>query len=458
MPDVRGSAQGQYVVHASHRIPQEAPRADAVRGGREPRRDDPLRAPRGRAGAAGPRRPRLEHLASGHRPRRGGGRPDLGRPLARGRPRDRRPLPPHGRAVVPARRARAPALQRRAPVPPPRPRPRGGVGPPAAPHRGAAGEVGIVTLDARMPDAVSDPHRLRALEATELLDSPAEATFDRLTALATRILGVPVALVSLVTPDRQFFKSQCGLPAPYSERRETPLSHSFCRHVVEDGDALVVEDAREDPRVADNLAVSDLGVIAYAGYPIRGRDGQVLGSLCAIDDRPRSWSTGDLEILSELAAAATDVVTLRSEAVEAADSGRRLQRALVPEPGRLPGAIASAIYRPGERRSLLGGDFYLCEAQPDGSIAMVIGDVAGHGPEAAAFAMSLRSAWRALQLAPLNHEERVSRLNAIALAQQPRVGVYATGVLCAIEPGGGRAWAVNAGHPPLARLGPDGAR
>jgi len=309
-----------------------------------------------------------------------------------------------------------------------------------------------------MSDVLSDPHRLRALEAAALLDTPAEATFDRLTSLASRVLGVPVALVSLVTPDRQFFKSECGLPAPYSERRETPLSHSFCRYVVEDGDALVVEDAREDPRVADNLAVPDLGVIAYAGYPIRGRDGQVLGSLCAIDDRPRVWSAGDLEILAELAAAATDVVTLRSEAVEAADSGRRLQRALVPEPGRLPGAAASAIYRPGERRSLLGGDFYLCEAQSDGSIAMLIGDVAGHGPEAAAFAMSLRSAWRALQLAPLNHEERVSRLNAIALAQQPRMGVYATGVLCAIEPGGGRAWAVNAGHPPLARLGPDGAR
>src|SRR5215208_5697816 len=105
-----------------------------------------------------------------------------------------------------------------------------------------------------MSEVLSDPHRLRALEAAALLDTPAEATFDRLTSLASRVLGVPVALVSLVTPDRQFFKSQCGLPSPYAERRQTPLSHSFCQYVVEDGAALVVEDARLDERLADNRA------------------------------------------------------------------------------------------------------------------------------------------------------------------------------------------------------------
>jgi serine phosphatase RsbU (regulator of sigma subunit) len=306
-----------------------------------------------------------------------------------------------------------------------------------------------------MSSAVSDPHRLRALEAAALLDTPAEATFDRLTNLATRVLGVPVALVSLVTPDRQFFKSQCGLPSPYAERRETPLSHSFCQYVVEDAAELIVEDAREDERLAGNLAIRDLGVVAYAGFPVRSREGDVLGSFCAIDDRPRVWSPGDLEILSELAAAATDVVALRAEAVAAGDAGRRLQRALVPEPGELPGARAFAVYRPGGQRALLGGDFYLCEALADGTIALLIGDVAGHGPEAAAFAMSLRSAWRALQLASFGLEERVGRLNTIALAQQPRVGVYATALLALIEPAQRRAWAVNAGHPALVRL--DGA-
>ena len=90
----------------------------------------------------------------------------------------------------------------------------------------------------------------------------------------------------------------------------------------------------------------------------------MLGSFCAIDDRPRVWSRGDLEIISELAASATDVIALRAEAVAASDAGRRLQRALVPEPAALEGATASAIYRPGEQRSLLGGDFFLCEPRP----------------------------------------------------------------------------------------------
>jgi phosphoserine phosphatase RsbU/P len=310
----------------------------------------------------------------------------------------------------------------------------------------------------QMSDAVSDPHRLRALESAALLDTPAEMVFDRLTQLASRTLGVPVALVSLVTPDRQFFKSQSGLPSPYSDRRETPLSHSFCQYVVEDGAALIVEDARDDERLADNLAIPDLGVIAYAGFPIRAPGGPVLGSFCVIDDRPREWSEGDLEVLSELAATATDIIALRAEAVASGDAGRRLQRALVPEPPELPGAIAAAVYRPGEQRSLLGGDFFLCEAAPDGTIALVIGDVAGHGPDAAAFAMSLRSTWRAMLLAAgLGLEERAATLNRIAMAQRPDVGVYATALLCEIRPESRHALAVNAGHPPLVRLGSDGA-
>ena len=309
-----------------------------------------------------------------------------------------------------------------------------------------------------MDSPLTDPHRLRALESAALLDTPAEMVFDRLTNLASRILGVPVALVSLVTPDRQFFKSQCGLPSPYAERRETPLSHSFCQYVVEDGAALVVEDARLDERVADNRAIPDLGVIAYAGFPIREPGGHVLGSFCAIDDRPRVWSRGDLEVISELAGAATDIVALRAEAVASGDAGRQLQRALVPEPPELDGAEAAAVYRPGEQRSLLGGDFFLCETAPDGTIAMVIGDVAGHGPDAAAFAMSLRSTWRAMLLAPgLGLVERVATLNRIAIAQQPEVGVFATALLCEIDPVERHALVVNAGHPPLVRLGSDGA-
>ena len=266
---------------------------------------------------------------------------------------------------------------------------------------------------------LSDPHRLRALEAAALLDTPAEAMFDRLTNLAARTLGVPVALVSLVTPDRQFFKAQCGLPPPAAERRETPLSHSFCQYVVEDGEALIVEDARSDERLADNLAISDLGVIAYAGLPDpqRRRRG---ARLLLRDRRPPA------RVVERRPRDHRRAGRVRDRRDRAALGGRRRQRRGPPAPARAraraaraAGRAASAIYRPGEQRSLLGGDFYLCEPLPDGTVALMIGDVAGHGPEAAAFAMSLRSAWRALLLAPLGLEERADRLNQIALGQQP---------------------------------------
>ncbi len=94
-----------------------------------------------------------------------------------------------------------------------------------------------------MPDALAEvlhnPHRLAALNATGLLDGPANDAFDRLTALAARILDAPVALVSLVDSDRQVFASCLGLPEPWVSHRETPLSHSFCQHTLTTGAPLV---------------------------------------------------------------------------------------------------------------------------------------------------------------------------------------------------------------------------
>jgi hypothetical protein len=81
----------------------------------------------------------------------------------------------------------------------------------------------------------------------------AEEAFDRLTRMVTRLLGVPVSLVSLVDDRRQFFKSQQGLQGAASEARQTPLSHSFCQHVVIEQALLVVTDAENDPRVRENL-------------------------------------------------------------------------------------------------------------------------------------------------------------------------------------------------------------
>ncbi len=147
-----------------------------------------------------------------------------------------------------------------------------------------------------MSDLLRDPARLDALVRSELMDSEPEEVFDRLTRLATKLLGTPVATMTLVDDRRQFFKSSVG-----TDVNETPLSHSLCKHVVTDGAPLVVTDARNDPRMKDNGAVEDLDVIAYCGVPLTDAEGQTLGSFCAIEHKPREWTEIEIEILTELA-------------------------------------------------------------------------------------------------------------------------------------------------------------
>jgi PAS domain S-box-containing protein len=160
--------------------------------------------------------------------------------------------------------------------------------------------------------ALTSPRRLEALRRAEVLDTPAEEAFDRLTRLAARALHVPVSLVSLVDADRQFFKSCTGtLPEPWHSARQTPLTHSFCQHAVTSARPLVIDDAREHPLVQDNGAISDLGVVAYAGVPLVMSDGQVLGSFCVIDNIPHRWTEDELEILHTLAASAVGELELR---------------------------------------------------------------------------------------------------------------------------------------------------
>ena len=149
-----------------------------------------------------------------------------------------------------------------------------------------------------------------SLEELGLVDSEAEPTFDNLTRLASTVLGVPVSLLSFVQhdKDRQYFKSRVGL-----DLQQTPLSHSFCRTVVESNEALVVEDARIHPVVCDNLAIPDLGVIAYLGFPVKNPFGETVASFCAIETKPRQWSEQDRQTIEALAACATDTVRLKFE-------------------------------------------------------------------------------------------------------------------------------------------------
>ena len=147
-----------------------------------------------------------------------------------------------------------------------------------------------------------------------LLDRLDEVSFTHLTELASNILKVPVSLVSIIDKqnDRQFFKSIKGLQEPWLSRGETPLSHSFCQHVAHDDAPLIVENAPEYNRVKDNLAIPDLGVIAYLGVPIHDPQGRAIGALCAIDSSPKKWTDEDLVTLEKLALCVDDAIRLRS--------------------------------------------------------------------------------------------------------------------------------------------------
>lgn len=150
---------------------------------------------------------------------------------------------------------------------------------------------------------IDDPERLAALERLDLLEAKPGAGFDHYTSLAAKELGAPVALVSLVDSQRQFFLSRIASREPLASADETPLSYSFCRHAVERGEPLVIADAREDPLVRDNPAIDEFGIVAYAGAPILTSDDQPLGTLCVMDHEPREWTPEQVRLLSDLAGA-----------------------------------------------------------------------------------------------------------------------------------------------------------
>lgn len=148
------------------------------------------------------------------------------------------------------------------------------------------------------PDIPADEElRLQTLRSLNLLDTPPEERFDRLTRMAKRLFGVPIALVSLVDQNRQWFKSNVGL-----EVGETSRDISFCGHAILGEEVFIVPDALADERFADNpLVLNEPDIRFYAGAPLRGPDGRKMGTLSIIGHQPRSFEQDDIEALEDLA-------------------------------------------------------------------------------------------------------------------------------------------------------------
>ncbi len=147
------------------------------------------------------------------------------------------------------------------------------------------------------PLPANQAERQRQLDSFQILDAEPDEDFDRITRIASQMLGMPIALISLVDHERQWFLSRVGLAA-----RETAREVAFCAHTICSDQVMVVPDARDDGRFRDNPLVTGAPHIRfYAGAPLRTRDGHALGTLCVISSEPRQLGENEHRLLEELA-------------------------------------------------------------------------------------------------------------------------------------------------------------
>jgi GGDEF domain-containing protein len=159
--------------------------------------------------------------------------------------------------------------------------------------------------------------RLRALERTFLLDSPCDPHLDRITSLARTTLGMPIALISLVDRKRQWFLSKQGVDV-----RETPREMAFCAHAITADEVMVIPDARGDERFSTNpLVTAEPNIRFYAGAPLRSAEGQNLGTLCVIDQRPHGFSEEQKAVLRMYAEQVSREIEIRQAQAHCAVTG-----------------------------------------------------------------------------------------------------------------------------------------
>lgn len=196
------------------------------------------------------------------------------------------------------------------------------------------------------PIPANDDERVRALDTLEILNTPPEERFDRIVRVAQQYFDVPMAYISLVDADRQWFKSQCGM-----DRSQTPRDVSFCGHAIFEEKTLIVPDAVKDPRFEDNpLVTGPPHIRFYVGHPLSGPDDYKVGTLCIAAHEPRDIDPDDLEVLRDLGAivekelSLVDIISLQHKLLEASEEIKRKheenERLLL---NILPGPIAERL-------------------------------------------------------------------------------------------------------------------
>lgn len=319
----------------------------------------------------------------------------------------------------------------------------------------------------------NDRERLAAVGRYDVLDTPPDGAFDRITALAARIFGVQIALVTIVDEDRIWFKSSFGL----KDIREIPRDPGLCASAICSNETYIVESALTDPRtLANPLVAGEFGLQFYAAAPLRTRDGFGLGTLCLLDREPRRMSPEETEMLETLGAIVMDELELRLHAIGtvamerslreesmrlAKDQelryqrehrvARTLQSAMLPQAfPQLDGVRFDAVYMPASAESEIGGDWYDAFLIDEKHLLLSIGDVAGHGLHAAALMGKLRQSLRAVALNETSPRKLLRLLDGILRSEDEDAIVTAFVAVVDLETM--RARYANSGHPaPLLR-------
>ena len=173
---------------------------------------------------------------------------------------------------------------------------------------------------ADLPDNESD--RLQALQEYRILGTRPERSYDDITTIASATCGTPIALLSLVDADRQWFKSKVGIHAT-----ETPRDWSFCAHAILSSEPLIVHDALSDDRFKDNpLVTGDPGIRLYAGFPLQNHEAHRIGTLCVIDREPRDLNASQRQVMEALARQVVAFLELRKRSLRLMEAICQVER------------------------------------------------------------------------------------------------------------------------------------
>jgi hypothetical protein len=285
--------------------------------------------------------------------------------------------------------------------------------------------------------------RLEALQSLQLLDTPPEDRFDRITRLAQELFDVPIAAINLVDEHRQFTKSGIGISG------ELPREDSFCARTVEGEGQLVVADTHRDARFADNPLVSDSPHVRfYAGQPLRYA-GERIGSLCIVDDKPRDLDTRESQLLRTLGTWVENELRLDQELLQA----REVQRRLLPRRGPdVQGFDVAGRCVPARD---VGGDFFDWQVV-HGRLQVVLADVMGKGITAAIVAAGVRAVMRGTS----RFNDLATSLARTSVSMQEdldETGSFVTMFAVRLDPLTGAVEYVDAGHGLTLVLSPNGA-